>query len=118
MEIGERNIQDKRYLQSNITNKRFDNSIETVLYRVLCELISNTIRHAQAQQITITIAHENQQLTIDYTDDGIGFQTNILEHTSMGISNMQSRIKSIHGTIDFESHKNKGFRTRIVVNNF
>lgn len=105
-------------LQSNIAKKRFDNSIETVLYRVLCELISNTIRHAQAQQITIDIKHENQQLTIDYTDDGIGFQTNTLEYTSMGISNMQSRIKSIHGTIDFESHKNKGFRTRIVIGNF
>lgn len=103
--------------QSNITKNRFESSIETVLYRVVCELISNTIRHAQAQRIDIVIKYENQQLTIDYTDDGIGFQTDTQHHTSMGISNMQSRIKSIHGTIDFESYKNKGIRTHITIDN-
>jgi len=105
-------------LQSNITNKRFDHSVETVLYRVLCELISNTIRHAQAQRIDINIHYENNQLTINYADDGIGFQVDTFHYTSMGISNMQSRIKSIHGTIDFETHhKHKGFKAFICINN-
>ncbi|MDR0940782.1 MAG: histidine kinase [Bacteroidales bacterium] len=103
--------------QSNIPKFRFESSIETVLYRVVCELISNTIRHAQAQQIAIVIRYDNQRLTIDYTDDGIGFQIDTQHYTSMGISNMQSRIKSIHGTIDFESHKNKGIRVRIIIDN-
>lgn len=103
--------------QTNTTKIRFKNSVETVLYRVVCELISNTIRHAQAQKIVIIIQLENNQLCIDYSDDGIGFQTDTMSQTSMGISNMQSRIKSIHGTINFESYKNKGVKTHICINN-
>ncbi|MDR2962041.1 MAG: histidine kinase [Bacteroidales bacterium] len=102
-------------IQSNITHNRFDSSIETVLYRVLCELIANTIRHAQAQHITIAIRLAYNTLHIDYTDDGIGFQDNSGELTGMGMLNMQSRIKSIHGSIIFETQKNKGFKTHISV---
>ncbi|MDR1761213.1 MAG: histidine kinase [Bacteroidales bacterium] len=103
--------------QSNIADKRFDSSVETVLYRVVCELVSNTIHHAQAQHIVIDIQYSNHSLQIHYTDDGIGFKIDTGNYNGMGLSNIQSRIKSIHGTIEFESHKNKGFATHICIAN-
>ncbi len=92
---------------SDLKNTRYDFNIETVLYRVICELITNTLRHAQAQNIFIVLRHDEKNVMLNYTDDGIGFDIDNLPHKGMGLSNMESRIKSINGTFVIESsHKN------------
>ena len=92
---------------SDLKNTRYDFNIETVLYRVICELITNTLRHAQAQNIFIVLHHDEKNVVLNYTDDGIGFDIDNLPHKGMGLSNMESRIKSINGTFVIESsHKN------------
>lgn len=92
---------------SDLKNTRYDFNIETVLYRVICELITNTLRHAQAQNIFIVLRHDEKNVMLNYTDDGIGFDIDNLPHKGMGLSNMESRIKSINGTFAIESsHKN------------
>ena len=74
---------------------------------MICELITNTLRHAQAQNITIDLHHDEKNLTLNYSDDGIGFDIENIPHKGMGLSNMESRIKSINGTFVIESsHKN------------
>ena len=92
---------------SDLKNTRYDFNIETVLYRVICELITNTLRHAQAQNIFVVLHHDEKNVMLNYTDDGIGFDIDNLPHKGMGLSNMESRIKSINGTFVIESsHKN------------
>lgn len=100
---------------SNIKNIRYDFNIETVLYRVVCELITNTLRHAQAQNITITLKQDKGILSLHYSDDGIGFDKASLPHKGMGLSNMESRIKSINGTITIISTPNNGMKVSINV---
>ncbi|MBP8782447.1 MAG: sensor histidine kinase [Paludibacteraceae bacterium] len=101
--------------RSDIENKRFDFTVETVLYRVVCELLANTLHHAQAQNISIFIQNTPQELTLIYTDDGIGFTPENTKNSGMGLSNIQSRIASIHGVISIESSEGKGVQVFITV---
>jgi signal transduction histidine kinase len=66
-------------LKSNIADKRFDYNVEVVLYRVICELIANTIKHAGANWISIIINETDNYLKVTYSDNGIGFDEKMLE---------------------------------------
>lgn len=103
---------------SNIKNIRFDFNVETILYRVVCELINNTLKHASAKKINIDINIEDKTLSIYYFDDGIGFDVEkILSHetTGMGYSNIITRLKSINGKINASCEPNTGLHININV---
>jgi signal transduction histidine kinase len=104
-------------VSSNIENTRFDYNIEVVLYRVVCELINNTIHHADATQVTIELHADGGRLTLDYYDNGKGFDAEtVLNLTSgMGYSNIQSRIRSINGTLDIKSRPEEGIRINVTI---
>lgn len=107
------------HLESNLTNERFANNIEVVLYRVVCELINNTIKHASAKKIKINLQKDNDFIGITYSDDGKGFDKEKLEELpmmgGMGFSNIYSRINSLKGEISIESGPNQGTRAHIKV---
>lgn len=106
-------------LRSNLGEIRFENNIEVVLYRVICELINNTIKHAKAKKIDIDLNIEEKNLTIVYKDDGKGFQMDKLlnqaNNTGMGFSNIFSRINSLKGEINVDSKPGKGTLVNIKV---
>ena len=102
-------------IDSNISSVRFDYNIETVVYRVVCELISNTIQHADARSIRISLLQNATHLQFDYSDDGRGFVFESLSDTGMGLSNIQSRVASLHGSCIIQSAPNKGFSASILI---
>lgn len=106
-------------LITELKDERFDVNLEVVLYRVVCELINNTIKHAQAKKINISLFQEGEYLNIIYKDDGKGFDVSkIVEHqgsTGMGFSNIYSRINSLKGEISIESESKKGTQVTIKV---
>lgn len=106
-------------LTSNLGEERFDPDLEVVLYRVLCELISNTIKHAKAKKIEISLFLEEKMINIVYTDNGKGFDSSrLLEHPSdrgMGVSNIISRINSLKGEMTIDSEPGKGMKATIKV---
>ena len=99
-------------LESDFKDERFDNNVEVVLYRVVCELINNTIKHAKAKNIDLSLTKDGDYLTIVYKDDGKGFDVdkviNQPSGTGMGFSNIYSRINSLKGEINIESEQKKG----------
>jgi signal transduction histidine kinase len=99
-------------LVSNLKDERFDNNVEVVLYRVVCELINNTIKHAKAKKIDLSLTKDGDYLTIIYQDDGKGFNVaKVIEQpatSGMGFSNIYSRINSLKGEINIESEHKKG----------
>lgn len=106
-------------VNSNLNNTRFDYNVEVILYRVICELVSNTIKHASAKTINIDLYLKEKLLTLYYYDNGIGFNVDEVinnEIKGMGLSNILSRIKSINGTFEIESEKNEGVHINIKVN--
>lgn len=79
------------------------------IYRVLQELITNTIKHGRASIVLITFTKIKNNLQIHYKDNGVG------GHLSgkNGLQNVESRILAHQGTITFESTVNKGFEANI-----
>ncbi len=103
---------------STLDDERFESNTEVVLYRVLCELINNTIKHADASLITITLEKTLEKICCKYKDNGKGFDVNQLspaQNSGMGYPNMVTRIKSLNGSINFTSEKDKGTKALITV---
>ncbi len=104
--------------ESDLQNIRFDNNTEITLYRIVCELINNTIKHADAKNININILKHRSSLIIQYSDDGIGFSQELHDNENpkgMGLSNISSRIKSINGVLVLNSNPNEGINVFIKV---
>lgn len=98
-------------LTSNIEKQRFSYNIEVIMYRVICELINNTLRHAEAKHITIDLQVEEDILYLEYQDNGIGFDVDAETNGfGMGLNNMQYRLKSGNGDIEVVSERGKGMR--------
>jgi signal transduction histidine kinase len=101
---------------SNMDNIRFDSQIETNLYRIVCELVQNTVKHAAAVNVSLVIHYHENRIIIQYFDDGIGFEAYDSGKTSgMGLSNIHSRIMALNGEIEFKRIMPKGMMTSIVL---
>jgi signal transduction histidine kinase len=90
--------------------ERLDNTVETVLFRVLQELVNNIIKHAKASEVGIQFIRHENELTILVEDNGIGFDVSKLntEDGGIGLKNIQSRIAYLNGEVIFDSYPGKG----------
>jgi signal transduction histidine kinase len=118
--INKINLSDtiKINFNSNFENDRFDSSTEVVLYRVICELINNTLKHAGATLIRISLEKQSEMIICQYKDNGKGFDINKISptnHTGMGYSNMLTRINSLKGTFEMMAEKGRGTKAIIRV---
>jgi signal transduction histidine kinase len=91
---------------------------ELLIFRVIQELITNTIKHANASSLRIVISYSSKRLFISVKDDGKGFDTESLnERTSsgLGLRNMKNRIELINGNFNIHSKPGEGTVTTIEV---
>ena len=103
---------------SNVFDHRFEINVELVLFRIIKELINNTIKHALASHIEIFLLRTENLLSLIYSDDGTGFDIKkVLDNhiSGMGISNIINRIGSVNGKLMFESQPEKGIQVKISV---
>ena len=98
---------------TNLRTERFDTDTEVILYRVVCELINNSLKHAACSEIHLALAQNGPELSLDYSDNGRGFQPQAMMDCGMGLSNIASRINSLGGTFDIVSSKGKGMRAAV-----
>jgi signal transduction histidine kinase len=103
---------------TNIEDERFDPDMEVVLYRVLCELINNTIKHAGATVINIRLFMDNKKITAEYQDNGVGFKMSKNTDTDrgQGLKNLVTRITSLKGDIKIHSQPGEGMSAVIKIN--
>jgi signal transduction histidine kinase len=88
---------------------RLHENVETVVYRVLQELVNNIIKHAAATDITIQLLHEKSELHIMVEDNGKGFDIQTLnENAGMGLKNITSRVEYLNGHVHFDSSIGNG----------
>jgi two-component system, NarL family, sensor kinase len=79
------------------------------VFRIIQELINNSIKHGKATLISLTINQCNQQTMCTYTDNGKGFVTNALDKSKgLGMHNIESRIAYLNGSYTITSTINKG----------
>jgi signal transduction histidine kinase len=104
--------------KSNMENQRLENDKEVVIYRAVCELINNSILHSGAARIEIELNKHEKFITLQFYDNGRGFDTSLLgreDNKGMGISNIETRVKSIEGVFILESTPGKGTSALIKV---
>jgi two-component system, NarL family, sensor kinase len=90
-------------------NQRLESTTETILFRVLQEIMSNILKHSQATHITIQLVKHDKELTMLIEDNGIGFDIKkTSESAGIGLKNITSRIKFLQGRVDFDSSAGKG----------
>ena len=100
---------------TNLDKERFDNDIEVVLYRVVCELVNNSLKHSSCSKIEISLMLKDSYLTLQYNDNGCGFNPDKVISNGMGLSNIISRVDSLNGELQITSSEGNGARvfTRI-----
>jgi signal transduction histidine kinase len=104
--------------KSNMENKRIDSDKEVVVYRAACELINNSIRHSGASRIEIDLNKHEKFITLQYYDNGRGFDTSSLDSEDtkgMGLSNIETRVRSVDGVFILESTPGKGISALIKI---
>lgn len=88
--------------------ERLSSDIEITVYRVIQELLSNTIRHSGAKKITIDLTRSREQLTVMYSDDGKGYEPAEPARTGMGLKHIQTRLSRLNGKFFVDSGNNNG----------
>ena len=98
--------------------KHYEEMTELSIYRMLLEMINNTLRHAGASKIEISLIHTNNTLYLTYSDNGVGFDMkNALQSNQggIGLANILSRIEIIGGKYQLNSKPGKGFSADIEI---
>ncbi|WP_179020452.1 tetratricopeptide repeat-containing sensor histidine kinase [Winogradskyella forsetii] len=97
-------------VQSFGLEQRLDNSLEISIFRIIQELVTNIIKHANATKGYVHLTNHDENLNIMIEDNGVGFdpkQIN-LKNDGMGINSIDRRVEHLEGTLTIESEKNKG----------
>lgn len=89
-------------------------NIENELFHIIQEALNNSLIHAQAKHVWVSIHAEKSRIELKVADDGKGFNPHE-EHAGMGLGTMQERTKSIGGEISIHSESNQGTRVSILV---
>jgi PAS domain S-box-containing protein len=99
-----------------VLEERFNENMESSVFRIVTELLNNTIKHAGATRVDICIERDRKDLVVTYSDDGCGFilEEALKKNLSRGLTNIMNRVKSLGGEIAF-GIKSKGFSVFIAI---
>ena len=92
----------------NIEDLRLDQTIEDHLFRIIQELLSNTLRHAKAENMEVYLKKNHESILLKVLDDGIGFDTKSEKTGNYGLENIRERILSMGGVLKILSFPNQG----------
>ena len=94
----------------------FNKSVELSIYRIIQEALNNTLKHAGAKMVTVTLCQENDSFTVEVADNGCGFNFDkSLKSGGMGLANMLERTTSLGGTMQVESDLGVGTSVKITI---
>lgn len=94
-----------------------DKLVELNVFRILHELLNNTLKYAQADQIQVKLWQSVEKLVLSYEDNGIGFDADSKENKKgLGMKNIESRLQMIKGSYELKTAPGEGMAIQIVVN--
>ncbi|MCX6212912.1 sensor histidine kinase [Spirosoma sp.] len=112
-------IVQAQYLLNGITEQenRLLAEVEVMLYRITQELVSNSLKHANATMINLTITQMPDQIVLVYQDNGRGFNYDQTQKkaSGLGIGNIESRVGILGGRIAWKSQAGQGVQAIIDV---
>ena len=90
-----------------LENKAEDH-INNILYRIIQEGINNTLKHAKATELHISLEKDEEAVRLSIEDNGVGFNTDQKGINGIGLENIYSRVQYLKGTLDLDSKENEG----------
>ena len=104
------------FLFSHNTSREIEEHMRANLYRVLIELINNTLKYGEASKVRIDIQEHDNLLDIYFEHNGKGFnleETLKKKRKGMGLFNLINRIHSLNGEIDYQTSPEEGVKVKI-----
>jgi NarL family two-component system sensor histidine kinase LiaS len=99
-----------------ITRERFSASLQTAVFQIVRESLTNVAKHAQATQVNVTLVEGRQQLVLSISDNGRGLQPGDLNKSGhFGLVNMRERAEALGGELYRESESGRGTTIRVVL---
>lgn len=99
-------------LNINIEEDLIQSQLKIDICRLVQEMINNTLKHAKAKTISVKMVKVNSEITLEFQDDGIGFNSN-KDTEGIGLQSLRKKISQLNGKITLNSYPKKG--TRIIV---
>ena len=106
-------------LSTSITNwedPQLSDEDSLMLYRIVQELLNNSIKHAEASQIELSVQQENGKTEIQYADNGKGYPQDVLKNSEgMGLLNIKNRAQVIRASVKFSNPESGGAKVNLVI---
>jgi PAS domain S-box-containing protein len=101
----------------NIVN-RFQNELNVCIYRIMQEIVSNVLKHADATKISINLLENDHSIDLIVKDNGVGFNVNKFQKkiSGYGLVNIKSRVKGFNGKMTIENNDPQGTVIEITLN--
>jgi signal transduction histidine kinase len=93
----------KVHVEAALGDARPAAEIETALYRIVQEALTNVVKHAQAQTVSVVLTRHDDRVAVVIEDDGRGFDPAIQDDERLGLLGMRERIALVDGRLSVES---------------
>ena len=105
----------KVYYENNIDFSTIDEKKHLHIFRILQELLNNSLKHSNAKNISIVFNSEKGAAICNYSDNGVGFESsNDTAGRGLGMRNIFSRVDLINASVSIQSSPNNGFKAKII----
>jgi two-component system, NarL family, sensor histidine kinase DevS len=104
--IGESGIRVD--VEAQIGDERLPEAVETTLYRIVQEAVTNVARHAEARRLSITLTRRDGSVVAIVEDDGLGFDPDSTDTGGLGLLGMRERLALVGGTLRIEAAAGAG----------
>jgi two-component system sensor histidine kinase UhpB len=99
---------------------RLPAEIETAVYRIVQESLTNTAKHAHAQRVWVNVSEQGAQIRAHVRDDGVGFDAQAMlkrpwQDRGLGLAGMVERAALLDGTIDIRSRPGEGATIEVAI---
>jgi signal transduction histidine kinase len=95
---------------------RLPENVEIMIYRIVQEMLNNTLKHARASVVSMTLLKKDNHLVIEYKDNGAGFdETKLPKDKNLGLLGIRTRAEYLGGSVDMKSEPGKGVSYRIII---
>ena len=100
----------------NLLEQRFQTEIETTVFRIIQEALTNVARHAKAEAVDVILKQEEEVILLDISDQGRGFDANGVDPSAhVGLSSMRDRAYSVGGLMEIQTAPGKGTNIHVVI---
>jgi signal transduction histidine kinase len=105
-------------LEATGLDERLSPELETAIYRIVQEALTNTVRHSRATRVDVLLQRDKRQLVVLVEDNGVGFEPDAASSGErLGLVGMRERVEMLGGRLTVESRPGTGTTVRAIIPN-